>query len=337
MEYKHYKYIISLLTEKINELDFNTMKSNFNYFFTESWKKIPMKENEIENQADKKVILNKIEERINKTNEQTNKLMASPATAKTRTQKKHSENVIQIDWSKRIKQYTGIAVAVAFIVGLTVFFTRPNDVQYLNITAQNDLKIQLPDSSTVLLYKGSHLKYANNFAKERSVILDGNAMFEVRKKLNKEFTVNLNSSLITVKGTSFIIKQDINKNADISLFEGCIEFKTKREGDVVRMNPSDHLIYNADLNKITVSKLAKMQWENGRMYFQDINLKDLISTINTLHNTSITISSNIKSNPLFTGSIKHSDSIHEIISKLCFTMNLNYNEIKNEFYIKKEN
>lgn len=323
MNLKQYTFLINLFSNTENKLDPNTLKSNFSYFFQESWEQIPLenkredkegkKDREEREEREKLKLFNKIKTRIDNLSKENETLKVNKG----------------FNWRKAKILFSSIAASIVIILGITFLFNKTTKIHYLEITAENNLEVNLPDSSSVLLFKGAHIKYASDFTKERSVILNGDAMFKIRKKTDKKFQVKLASSQITVKGTTFIIKQDKKNNANISLIEGCIEFKSLN--NVINMKPNDHLAYNAELEKCKITNLAHMKWENQRMYFKDINLQELIKTINTIYNTTLSISPRIKTNPLFTGSIDYYESIDEIISKLCFTMNIKYDSSKQEF------
>jgi len=67
--------------------------------------------------------------------------------------------------------------------------------------------IALPDGSSVILQKGSQLKYSKTFTgTRRSVYLTGEAYFEVTKDPAKPFVVYANGLLTKVLGTSFTVR-----------------------------------------------------------------------------------------------------------------------------------
>lgn len=84
---------------------------------------------------------------------------------------------------------------------------KPEDIEIKNNSAKPQ-EINLEDGSLVVLEPQSALSYAENFGKDtRTVHLQGDAFFQIKKDPSKPFQV-LSGKLVTeVLGTSFFIKQ----------------------------------------------------------------------------------------------------------------------------------
>ena len=59
----------------------------------------------------------------------------------------------------------------------------------------------VPDGSTVVLNKGAKLEYGNNFNKNRTLELTGEAYFNVAKNESNPFVINVGTSKVKVLGT----------------------------------------------------------------------------------------------------------------------------------------
>ena len=64
----------------------------------------------------------------------------------------------------------------------------------------------LPDSSTVWLEPDSKIRISSEFLNKREVWLTGSSVFEVKKRVNSDFKVYINTACIEVKGTVFFDK-----------------------------------------------------------------------------------------------------------------------------------
>lgn len=74
-------------------------------------------------------------------------------------------------------------------------------------SANKPVLVSLPDGSSVMLQKGSHLRYPRQFsAGKRLVHLTGEAFFEVAKDPNRPFFVYTNELVTKVLGTSFNVR-----------------------------------------------------------------------------------------------------------------------------------
>jgi len=110
---------------------------------------------------------------------------------------------------------TAAAVAILLIGFSALWMT--NRAHYNQILCQQTeivspsgqkSKIVLPDSSVVWLNSGSSLKYKGNFnRKEREVVLEGEAYFEVAKNKSKKFRVKTRNSLRRCLRNSFQCKK----------------------------------------------------------------------------------------------------------------------------------
>ena len=171
----------------------------------------------------------------------------------------------------------------------------------------------LPDSSKVWMEPGSSIQYTKSFNKERKVWLSGNSLFEVYKHEGSTFQVYIDKAFIEVKGTCFHIKQTDAEKNEITLFRGKIEF-------------------NAEMR---VEQITNIKWENGKYNFTDIPLQELISIINQMYNSDVTLAKGINHESAFTGSIRYDEPLEDVVNKICFTLNLNKEEHANKIIIKK--
>lgn len=96
--------------------------------------------------------------------------------------------------------WIGVAASIVFAIGLFTLFSN----QDVNITAEAAEHVEhiLPDGSIIILNANSLLSYdAGSFESDRTLNLDGEAFFEVKK--GSSFKVQTDQGVITVLGTSF--------------------------------------------------------------------------------------------------------------------------------------
>jgi ferric-dicitrate binding protein FerR (iron transport regulator) len=90
-------------------------------------------------------------------------------------------------------------------------------------TAAADLRVFLPDSSSVVLTSGSRISYPANFNQKRTVFLDGDGFFDVRKNPSKPFVVYAGQLVTKVVGTSFWIRNRTQKDTiEVDVKTGCV-------------------------------------------------------------------------------------------------------------------
>ena len=99
--------------------------------------------------------------------------------------------------------------------------------QFFNIKVAYGSKttIELPDSSVVILNSGSTLSYPDKFETEsRTVMLVGEAFFEVKKNSKRPFYVKTKDVTIRVLGTKFNVKSYPDENtSETTLVSGSVE------------------------------------------------------------------------------------------------------------------
>ena len=189
--------------------------------------------------------------------------------------------------------------------------------ELIKITAQQNQMYTLPDSSKVWMEPGSSIQYTKSFNKERKVWLSGNSLFEVYKHEGSTFQVYIDKAFIEVKGTCFHIKQ------------------TESTGQKTVMKPLQRVIYNPRNAEMRVEQITNIKWENGKYNFTDIPLQELISIINQMYNSDVTLAKGINHESAFTGSIRYDEPLEDVVNKICFTLNLNKEEHANKIIIKK--
>jgi transmembrane sensor len=144
-------------------------------------------------------------------------------------------------------------------------------------------QIVLPDGSYVTLNAASSLTFPTSFnGAERSVELEGEAYFEVAKKLNMPFRVRSGQQVVEVLGTHF----DINAYKDeavikTTLLEGSVSVQSSAASTVIKPgqqaviavnNYKKIIIQDADLEK-------ELAWKNGVFSFENDDLKSIMRQI----------------------------------------------------------
>jgi len=98
----------------------------------------------------------------------------------------------------------------------------------------------LPDSSIIWLNKNSSIKFNNNFKEERTIYLDGEAYFEVKRDESKPFVIHTPSSYTRVLGTSFNLKAYKDQSTtELIVNSGKVSFASGKEGKMVLLEKGE--------------------------------------------------------------------------------------------------
>lgn len=246
------------------------------------------------------------------------------------------EHIIASCWKEQIVMkrktsrarlyYLSAAVVALLLISTWSMYNLMTD-SYIKVIAPSNQKmaLTLPDSSKVWLNAGSTLCYQKRFCNNRKVILEGEAFFDVEKKAHSPFRVYFNDAFVEVKGTEFDIKSTPIQ-ASISLFSGKIDFVADGK-EKISMKPLECIIYTLQGQKIMKKTIdTEYDWRSDEYKFIDKPLEELIRFINEYYHVHLKMNNLSNEQYLFTGSIKKTETLTNVLEKICLTMNLSYKE-----------
>lgn len=148
-------------------------------------------------------------------------------------------------------------------------------------------KITLPDKSQAWLTPHTVLKIAANYnTRDREILLEGEAYFEVVHNAVRPFIVKTDRVQTTVLGTHFNIEA-YGKEADtrVSLTEGKVAVKVTRykaADSTVVLTPGKQLIYGWGTNHMRTETLAggnEANWKTGALVLNDLSVPAVFSRL----------------------------------------------------------
>ncbi len=160
-------------------------------------------------------------------------------------------------------------------------------------------KINLPDSSVVLLNRNSSLRYSSDFTgDQRLVELKGEGFFKVASNPKKPFIVNADKIQVVAYGTTFNVMAYPEENKiETSLINGEVDLreieqlgKTKI---LYKMNPSDLVVYDKTSKNIvrrTIKDDRYFSWKDGKLALTAEPMTEVIKKISRWFNVDICIS-----------------------------------------------
>jgi transmembrane sensor len=142
-----------------------------------------------------------------------------------------------------------------------VFKSEKNEKWIEVLNDQNNTKyIALPDGSSVRLSPASKISYPETFVKkDREVLLNGEAFFDVTKNPDSRFKVYTSDVVTTVLGTSFTVKAfDQDKDVRVVVKTGKVTVsanapqseKHKPEKNELVLLPNQQVVYQRDDQKM---------------------------------------------------------------------------------------
>jgi len=199
-------------------------------------------------------------------------------------------------------KYIGaIAATVILLFGIFTFYNSPNN--YKTGVASTET-ILLPDGSEVLLHSNSLVKVNKNWGKDRSLELQGQAFFKVKK--GKKFSVHTSLGKVQVLGTQFSVT---NYNKDlftVKCFEGKVRVTTPEKtliltkGDAYQWTGSNNITWTFD-------QTAPSWISKHLVTFNKVPLSVVALSLENHYSIKIINPENIPSSNLFTGNYTTKD------------------------------
>jgi transmembrane sensor len=182
----------------------------------------------------------------------------------------------------KIRFWYSAAASILLLLGLAIYTTKLHDGRDIAFTSGNNIReIILPDSSHVWLNENSLLRTPEVFsAKQRNVVLEGEAYFEVFRDVNRPFKIKAGNTMIKVLGTSFDVKlEKANGNVSVNVNSGKVAFYkvNNLQGNNI-LTPGTSGQYIASENKIKISTQIDqnyLSWKTGILTFYDTPLDEV--------------------------------------------------------------
>jgi len=199
--------------------------------------------------------------------------------------------------------------------------TTPRGGQYVVI---------LPDSSKVYLDAASSLHFPAAFAgKLRTVMLTGEAYFEVAHNKEKPFHVITKGQIVEVLGTHFNINAyDDEKAIKTTLLQGSV--RVSAGADIALLTPGEQSQLGGLANNdksISIVKNANTEeavaWKNGLFQFENADLKTIMRQFARWYNVDVEYNGAINER-LFSGEIHRNLTLQQALELLNYA-NVNFN------------
>lgn len=232
---------------------------------------------------------------------------------------KSGKKRFSINLSSLRTEVVKIAAVVAITLGGSfIYFQSLQEkegmvMQTISVPAGQRINITLPDGTNVWLNARTSLKYPTKFSKKnREVILDGEAYFEVARNEAKPFIVQTDKYNVEVLGTKF----------DVDAYSGTGEFETTLMKGSVRVAsveyPEQNLVLKPD-NKVYLCKgqlrVAPVEdynpyrWKEGLICFKDATFSSIMKDFEKYYGLNIHVKNKEVRKFSYTGKFRQTDGI----------------------------
>ncbi len=190
------------------------------------------------------------------------------------------------------------AASVVLLLGFMLFF----DQTITHATSYGEqLSVQLPDGSEVILNANTELEYVkSDWAKKRTVNLKGQAYFKVKK--GSTFIVETDQGSVTVLGTQFTTNAH-NNLFEVICYEGTVEVATEKQTDTINKGEAVRVM-DKDYEKWNFTNVDEPTWIQEESSFTNAPLAQVIKALENQYGVTID-SSKIDKSLRYTGSFTH--------------------------------
>ena len=204
-----------------------------------------------------------------------------------------------ISLSRRAAAVAAAAVVLAMSVEFFVVKHLSVDTTWLVTAETSKGRFTLPDGSVVWLNADSRLAYSNRFSDfgERSVLLEGEAFFDVKRDTLHPFEVKMGGLGVRVLGTRFnaSYKPDLGVE-EVTLLSGSVEVEHSRSRNAVRLVPNQNCAYDVATGQMTVRDVTASNycsWTGNSIIFDNMALEDIAVNLEHWYNIRIRIDSEV--------------------------------------------
>lgn len=185
-----------------------------------------------------------------------------------------------------------------------------------------NLNLQLPDGSTIILNSGSELFVPKEFSEtNRTVKLDGEGFFNISKRSDKNvsFVVEFDQHKVEVLGTSFNIDAQRSRNElKVSLFTGKVRL-TKGPSETF-LTPGDSYQFNKASGEAQILRQKQLDhdrdWINDVFIFESESIQEVVTLLSSWYNIEIELDPSVDPKESFTGILSRKKNLQQLLETI---------------------
>ena len=198
----------------------------------------------------------------------------------------------------------------------------------ISVPAGQRINMTLTDGTNVWLNARTSLTYPVKFSKKnRQVILDGEAYFEVAKDKTKPFIVQTNKYNVEVLGTKF----DVNAYSETGEFEttlmsGSVRVaSTSDPAQKLTLKPNNKVyLQDGELHVSVVDDFNPYRWKEGLICFKNESFTSIMKDFEKYYGLTIQVRNKEVLKYVYTGKFRQTDGIDYALRVLQKDIKFNY-------------
>lgn len=196
--------------------------------------------------------------------------------------------------------------------------------------ANAQTKVYLPDGTEVFLNRGSNITYPAVFSeKQRDVVLNGEAFFNVAHNPEKPFVLSNKSEQYKIKvlGTAFNVQaHERGEVIQTTLVSGSIELCIAALGSKNILTPSQRATYTIGAQQLQIADVdtdRDLDWIYNRLVFRNTPMPVVLDRLAAFYNVRFDVQSKKVETYTFTGTFEDK-SLYQVLDYIKIASKLNY-------------
>lgn len=237
---------------------------------------------------------------------------------------------------QRVWPWLRIAVAAMLlaVVGAGAYWRLVSDravthVQLAEHATSGHRIIKLADGSTVMLHEGSELHYPETFAgaRTREVRLVGEAYFAIESDPSQPFVVWTGTTMTTVLGTAFTIRQGDAGEVKVTVQRGSVRV-ADGDRDFGVLEAEQEVVVRADAPVAPIVAVAVAEavpvWVQQVVYFDDITMAEAAAELERRFGVRVVFASEAVARCRFTAGFVKGEQLERILKVITVFNNADY-------------
>ena len=213
-------------------------------------------------------------------------------------------------------------LALGCALGYFVYESQQVEEYTLVVASGNPVKkVTLRDGSEVWLRSGTQMRIPKSFSPQnRSVAIEGEAFFSVKKDSVSPFVVRAEDLYVKVLGTSFNLKTNKEENSvETTLVSGHVVLMDKKEKEILDMQPGEKVLFESERETWKIEQVdvnTQGVWRLGQSVLEDKTLGEITERIAEIYHVHFNFATKRLVDKKYRFVFNKEESIEEICSNL---------------------
>lgn len=246
------------------------------------------------------------------------------------------------DRHRHVYRWIAAACIILFlsIGGYQSFFETelPTTKTIVTKTFPQDIRLlRLPDGTRVWLNQNTKIEYPDQFAaNERTIKLEGEAFFEVKRDPSRPFIISSGVIKTTVLGTSFNVEAYNGKAPEVHVRTGKVKVESSQNAVFIEKGYAAIYTPNSEIMKKQKTNISEPEWKKILIDVDGLTLEQVIEKLKSDHAFSIEYSNEDLKQLKIKGTLDTRQGFSEMLQTIGFALEVEVKPIGNNKYVISE-